>query len=199
MKYKKHFIAIAIALIGVTTSLIMAIDDGVQTLQNKLVFAQISSSASSFSAVHITKDTTNSYTISSGFTSIGTFDTTYTILGSITSIKNATDLIISTITKDYDSTPTIGYVRVAPQKTAQGEASSSSSSSPSPSPSPSSPQPSTIANPFADKATINQSITTEIQKAITSAAKSNFVNLEIKCHFGMDLSDWKCSSHDLLG
>jgi hypothetical protein len=187
MKYKKHFIAIAIALIGVTTSLIMAIDDGVQTLQNKLVFAQISSSASSFSAVHITKDTTNSYTISSGFTSIGTFDTTYTILGSITSIKNATDLIISTITKDYDSTPTIGYVRVAPQKTAQGEASSSSS-----------PQPSTIANPFADKATINQSITTEIQKAITSAAKSNFVNLEIKCHFGMDLSDWKCSSHDLL-
>ena len=187
MKYKKHFIAIAIALIGVTTSLIMAIDDGVQTLQNKLVFAQISSSASSFSAVHITKDTTNSYTISSGFTSIGTFDTTYTILGSITSIKNATDLIISTITKDYDSTPTIGYVRVAPQKTAQGEASSSS------------PQPSTIANPFADKATINQSITTEIQKAITSAAKSNFVNLEIKCHFGMDLSDWKCSSHDLLG
>jgi hypothetical protein len=191
MKYKKHFIAIAIALIGVTTSLIMAIDDGVQTLQNKLVFAQISSSASSFSAVHITKDTTNSYTISSGFTSIGTFDTTYTILGSITSIKNATDLIISTITKDYDSTPTIGYVRVAPQKTAQGEASSSSS--------PSSPQPSTIANPFADKATINQSITTEIQKAITSAAKSNFVNLEIKCHFGMDLSDWKCSSHDLLG
>jgi hypothetical protein len=191
MKYKKHFIAIAIALIGVTTSLIMAIDDGVQTLQNKLVFAQISSSASSFSAVHITKDTTNSYTISSGFTSIGTFDTTYTILGSITSIKNATDLIISTITKDYDSTPTIGYVRVAPQKTAQGEASSSSS--------PSSPQPSTIANPFADKATINQSITTEIQKAITSAAKSNFVNMEIKCHFGMDLSDWKCSSHDLLG
>jgi hypothetical protein len=193
MKYKKHFIAIAIALIGVTTSLIMAIDDGVQTLQNKLVFAQISSSASSFSAVHITKDTTNSYTISSGFTSIGTFDTTYTILGSITSIKNATDLIVSTITKDYDSTPTIGYVRVAPQKTAQGEASSSSSSSSS------SPQPSTIANPFADKATINQSITTEIQKAITSAAKSNFVNLEIKCHFGMDLSDWKCSSHDLLG
>jgi uncharacterized membrane protein len=191
MNNKKHFIAIVIALITLATSLLMAIDDGVQTLQNKLVFAQISSSASSFSAVHITKDTTNSYTISSGFTSIGTFDTTYTILGSITSIKNATDLIISTITKDYDSTPTIGYVRVAPQKTAQGEASSSSSSSP--------PQPSTIANPFADKATINQSITTEIQKAITSAAKSNFVNLEIKCHFGMDLSDWKCSSHDLLG
>jgi hypothetical protein len=189
MNDKKHFIAITIALITIATSLIMAIDDGVQTLQNKLVFAQTSSSASSFSAVHITKDTTNSYTISSGFTSIGTFDTTYTILGNITSMKNARDLIISTVTKDYDSTPTIGYVKVTPQKTAQGEANSPSSS----------PQPSTIANPFADKATINQRITTEIQKAMESAAKSNFVNLEIKCDFGMDLSDWKCSSHRLLG
>jgi hypothetical protein len=188
MNDKKHFIAIIIVLITVATSLMMAIDDGVQTLQNKLVFAQTSSSTSSFSAVHITKDTTNSYTISSGFTSIGTFDTTYTIVGDINSMKNARDLIISTVTKDYDSTPTIGYVKVAPQKTAQGEANSSSS-----------PQPSTIANPFADKAIINQRITTEIQKAIESATKSNFVTLEIKCDFGMDLSDWKCSSHGLLG
>ncbi len=183
---KQHFIAIALAVITVATTLIMAIDDRVQILQNNAVFAQTSSSASSFSAVHITKYTTNSYTISSGFSSIGTFDTTYTILGNITSIQNARDLIISTITKDYDSTPTIGYVKVAPQKT-EGEASSSSS------------QPSTIANPFADKATINQRITSEIDKAMESSAISNFVNLEIKCDFGMDLSDWKCSSHGLLG
>ncbi len=183
---KQHFIAIALTVITLATTLIMAIDDRVQILQKKPVFAQTSSSASSFSAVHITKYTTNSYTISSGFSSIGTFDTTYTILGNITSIQNARDLIISTITKDYDSTPTIGYVKVAPQKTAEGDASSSS-------------QPSTIANPFADKATINQRITTEIEKAMESSAKSNFVNLEIKCDFGMDLSDWKCSSHGLHG
>jgi hypothetical protein len=187
MNEKNNTIAIALAVITVATTLIMAIDDRVQILQNKPVFAQTSSSASSFSAVHITKYTTNSYTISSGFSSIGTFDTTYTILGNITSIQNARDLIISTITKDYDSTPTIGYVKVAPQKTAEGDASSSSS------------QPSTIANPFADKATINQRITSEIDKAMESSAKSNFVNLEIKCDFGMDLSDWKCSSHGLLG
>ncbi len=188
MNDKNHFIAIVLAVITIATSLIMAIDeDGVQKLQNKPLFAQTSSSSasSSFSAVHITKDTTNSYTLSSGFTSIGTFDTTYTILGNITSIENTRDLIISTITKDYDSTPTVGYVKVPPQNTSQGEASSSS-------------QQSTIANPFADKATINQRITTEIQKAIESAEKSNFVNLEIRCDFGMDLSDWKCSSHSLL-
>ncbi len=187
MNDKNHFIAIVLAVITMATTLIMAVDeDGVQKLQNKPLFAQTSSSsASSFSAVHITKDTTNSYTLSSAFTSIGTFDTTYTILGNITSIENTRDLIISTVTKDYDSTPTVGYVKVAPQNTSQGDASSSS------------PQ-STIANPFADKATINQRITTEIQKAIESAAKSNFVNLEIRCGFGMDLSDWKCSSHSLL-
>jgi hypothetical protein len=190
MNDKNHFIAIVLAVITIATSLIMAVDeDGVQKLQNKPLFAQTSSSssssASSFSAVHITKDTTNSYTLSSGFSSIGTFDTTYTILGNITSIENTRDLIISTITKDYDSTPTVGYVKVAPQNTSQGDASSSS-------------QQSTIANPFADKATINQRIMTEIHKAIESAAKSNFVNLEIRCDFGMDLSDWKCSSHSLL-
>jgi hypothetical protein len=185
---KNHFIAIMLVVITIGAILIMTIDDdGVQKLRNKPLFAQTSSSsASSFSAVHITKDTTNSYTLSSGFTSIGTFDTTYTILGNITSIENTRDLIISTITKDYDSTPTVGYVKVAPQNTSQEDASSSS------------PQQSTIANPFADKATINQRITTEIQKAIESAAKSNFANLEIRCDFGMALSDWKCTSHSLL-
>src|SRR3712207_2718385 len=105
MNDKNHFIEIVLAVITIATSLIMVIDeDGVQKLQNKPLFAQTSSSsASSFSAVHITKDTTNSYTLSSGFTSIGTFDTTYTILGNITSIENTRDLIISTIAKDYGS------------------------------------------------------------------------------------------------
>ena len=176
-----------LAVITIGTSLIMAIDeDGVQKLRNKPLFAQTSSSAaSSFSAVHITKDTTNSYTLSSGFTSIGTFDTTYTILGNITSIENTRDLIISTITKDYDSTPTVGYVKVAPQNTSQGDASSSS-------------QQSTIANPFADKSTINEKIKSEIQTSINSSQKLKTTKAEIKCNFGMEISDWKCSTHGLL-
>ena len=167
----------------------MAVDeDGVQKLQNKPLFAQTSSSssASSVSAVHITKDTTNSYTLSSGFTSIGTFDTTYTILGNITSIENTRDLIISTITKDYDSTPTVGYVKVAPQNTSQGDASSSS-------------QQSTIANPFADKATIKSKIKNEIQKSIDSTKKIKTKEAVIKCDFGMEISKWNCSTHGLIG
>ena len=186
MNDKKQLIAIMLTVILISTVPTVTIDDVLlHMLQQKPVFAQTSSSASS-SSVHITKDTTNSYTISSGSSSIGTFDTTYTILGNINSIKSATNLIMSTITKDYDSSPTIGYVKVSAQTTAEGETSSSS-------------QPSTLVNPFADKATINQKINTEFQKAIESAMKSNFANVEIKCDFGMELSNWKCSSHGLLG
>jgi hypothetical protein len=188
MNDKKQLIVIILTVTLISTLPIVTIDDVLlHMLQQKPVFAQTSSSVSSPS-VHITKDTTNSYTISSGSSSIGTFDTTYTILGDINSIKTASNLIMSTITKDYDSSPTIGYVKVSAQTTAEGETSSSSSS-----------QPSTLVNPFADKATINQKINTEIQKAIESAMKSNSANVEIKCDFGMDLSNWKCSSHGLLG
>jgi hypothetical protein len=190
MNDKRYLIAIILMVILIPTIPIVAIDDVVHMLQQKRIFAQISSSASSAFSVHITKTTTSSYTISSGSSSIGTFDTTYTILGNINSIKNASDIIISTITKDYESSPTIGYVKVAAQTTAEGETSSSSSSSS---------QPSTLANPFADKATINQKFNTEIHKAIELAMKSNFADVEIKCDFGMELSNWKCSSHGLLG
>ena len=191
MNDKKHFIVIVlIVLLVVTVSTItmVAIDNLIQMLQQKPIFAQTLPSTPFSSSVYIAKDATNSYTISSGSSSIGTFDTSYTILGNVSSIKKTSDLVISTITKDYDSSPTIGYVKVVAQTNAKGETSSSSSS----------PQPSTLANPFADKATINQKISTEIQKAIASSMKSTFANVEIKCDFGMELSDWKCSNHGLL-
>lgn len=186
MNDKKHFIAIVLTVIIVPSISIVAVENLFQMSQHMLIFAQTFPSASS-SSLYITKVTTNSYTISSGSSSIGTFDTSYTILGNLASIKNTSNLVISTITKDYDSSPTIGYVKLSAQISAGGETSSSS------------PQPSTLANPFADKATINQKISTEIQKAIQSSMKSNFANVEIKCNFGVELSDWKCSTHGLLG
>lgn len=186
MTYKKHFIAILLVVITVAATSIIAIDEVSLIILQKPIFAQTSSSDSSDSSVNITKITSNSYTISSGSSSIGTFDTTYTILGNVPSIKNASGLIISTITKDYDSSPTIGYVKVAPQTTAEGDINASY-------------RPYTLANPFADKTTLNQKIATESLKAIDSAIKSNFASVEIKCDFGMVLSDWKCSNHGLLG
>jgi hypothetical protein len=186
MNYKKHFNTILLVVITVIVISITAIHEVGIIMPQKPIFAQTSSSDSSVSSVNISKITSNSYTISSGSSNIGTFDTTYTILGNVTSIKNASGLIISTITKDYDSSPTIGYVKVAPQTTAEEDINASY-------------RPYTLANPFADKSTINQKIATESLKAIDSAIKSNFGSVEIKCDFGMVLYDWKCSNHGSLG
>jgi hypothetical protein len=186
MNDKKYFIAMVLMVITVFTITIVAVENLIQMLQQTRIFAQTFPSNSSSSSLYITKVATNSYAISSGSSNIGTFDTLYTILGNGTSIKNESDLVVSTITKDYDSSPTIGYVKVAAENSAEGETSSSS-------------QPSTLANPFAEKATINQKISTEVYKAIESSSKSNFTNVEIKCNFGLELSDWKCGTHGLLG
>jgi hypothetical protein len=183
---KKYFIAIVLMVITVFTITIVAIENLIQMLQQTRIFAQTFPSNSSSSFLYITKVATNSYAISSGSSSIGTFDTSYTILGNVTSIKNESGFVVTTITKDYDSSPTIGYVKLPAENSVEGETSSSS-------------QPSTLANPFAENATINQKISTEIHKAIESSSKSNFTNVEIKCNFGVELSDWKCSTHGLLG
>jgi hypothetical protein len=49
-------------------------------------------------------------TISSGASFVGSFDTTYSIVGGIGSMAAYKDLIISTITEDFDNSPTVGYV-----------------------------------------------------------------------------------------
>jgi len=131
------------------------------------------------STIHITKDASNSYVLSSGSSQIGTFDTTYTILGSVTSLKQSTDLIISTIVKDFDKSPFIGYIIAHKSK--------SDTKLP------------TLANPFVDKSTINEKIKNEIQSSISSAQKLKTSQAEIKCTFGMEINDWKCSTHSLLG
>jgi hypothetical protein len=134
------------------------------------------------SSLHITKHSSNSYALSSGSSHIGSFDTTYNILGSVSSIKDSKDLITSTIINDYDKSPFIGYVIVQ-----KGKSSSDSSKSPG------------LANPFADKTTINEKIKSEIQKAIDSTNKINTKEAVIKCDFGMEISKWNCSTHGLIG
>jgi hypothetical protein len=131
------------------------------------------------STIHITKDASNSYLLSSGSSQIGTFDTTYTILGSVTSLKQSTDFVISTIIKDFDKSPFIGYIIAHKSK--------SDTKLP------------TLANPFVDKSTINEKIKNEIQSSISSAQKLKTSQAEIKCTFGMEINDWKCSTHSLLG
>jgi len=103
---------------------------------------------------------------------------TYVIKGGLSSIRSSSDLIISTITNDFDNNTNIRYVR-------------SGSSSPQQSPQ----QQNTLPNPVVDKSTINHTISTVIQNAISSSSISLGSYTQIKCNFGMNLTDYICNSN----
>jgi hypothetical protein len=132
------------------------------------------------STIHIIKDTTNSYVLSGGSSSVGSFDTTYRVAGERSAIRSAENLIIITITDDFSSSPTIGYVMVGNATTASAGA--------------------TLPNPFATPEQITERITNELRRVI-SEAENNTVegqDVEIKCGFGMTLQDMQCHYIPLL-
>jgi hypothetical protein len=135
--------------------------------------------------LHITKDATNSYTIFSGASFIGSFDTTYSIVGGVSSINTSKELVIYTIIEDFGSSPTIGYINTTTSSISSGFQTN--------------PNQPTLLNPFANEEAINEKIRKEISAAIDSAAQSNFANGEIKCTFGTSLDEFKCDFHGLVG
>ncbi len=173
--YKVNSIIITVAIAYIIFSLSFG---NLSSAHYSKVYGQPSSSSST---VKITKNLNNSYIISSGSSSIGTFDTTYTILGNKDAIKKEQKLVISTVQDDFDKSPIIGYVKISKTSSIQQKQSP------------------TLPNPFADIMTINQKIKTEISSALTSAATTNFAKISIQCDFGMNLPNWKCTSHGILG
>jgi hypothetical protein len=127
------------------------------------------------SIIYIIKDGTNSYTISGGSSSIGSFDTTYRVAGERSAMRSAENLIISTITDDFNSSATVGYVMVGNTTTASSAGA-------------------TLPNPFATPEQITERITTELRNVITEAESntSQGQHVEIKCNFGMTLEDMRC-------
>jgi hypothetical protein len=125
--------------------------------------------------VHIIKDATNSYTLSSSSSHIGSFDTTYRIGGERSAIRSAENLIISTITHDFRNSPTIGYIRAGDTTGATGTEAGHPS-------------------PFATPQHITERITSELRSAITEAENSTTEgqDVEIKCAFGMSLESMRC-------
>jgi hypothetical protein len=126
--------------------------------------------------IHITKDSTNSYVISGGSSSIGSFDTTYRIAGERSAIRSAENLIIDTITSDFSSSPTIGYVMAANMTTTGGGDTTA------------------LPNPFASAEQITERITSELRRVITEAETNTpqGQHVEIKCDFGMSLDEMRC-------
>ncbi|HEX6282474.1 MAG TPA: hypothetical protein VFZ67_09625 [Nitrososphaera sp.] len=190
MNIKKVFITTAI------TAIVIAIATATTTFPNVTVLATpfleqgrndtttttgaTTSTGGQQSTIQITKDGTNSYVISGGSSSIGSFDTTYRVVGERSAMRSAEDLIISTITSDFSSSPTIGYVMVGNTTSASANA--------------------TLPNPFASTEMITERITNELRSVI-SEAENNTVegqDVEIKCVFGMTLEDMQCHYIPLL-
>lgn len=128
------------------------------------------------STIHIIKDTTNSYVLSGGSSSVGSFDTTYRVAGERSAIRSAENLIITTITDDFRTSPTIGYIR------AGGTSTTASTDT------------ATLPSPFASHEQITERIANELRKVITEAESntSQGQHVEIKCDFGMTLEDMRC-------
>jgi hypothetical protein len=189
MNMKKVFITTAI------TAIVIAIATVTTTFPNVAVLATpfveqggndtnttgvTTSTGGQQSTIHIIKDTTNSYVLSGGSSSVGSFDTTYRVAGERSAIRSAENLIITTITDDFSSSPTIGYVMVGNTTTASAGA--------------------TLPNPFATPEQITERITNELRRVI-SEAENNTVegqDVEIKCGFGMTLQDMQCHYIPLL-
>lgn len=189
MSIKKVFITTAI------TAIVIAIATVTTTFSNVAVLATpfveqggndtnttgvTTSTGGQQSTIHIIKDTTNSYVLSGGSSSVGSFDTTYRVAGERSAIRSAENLIITTITDDFSSSPTIGYVMAGNTTTASAGA--------------------TLPNPFATPEQITERITNELRRVI-SEAENNTVegqDVEIKCGFGMTLQDMQCHYIPLL-
>ena len=129
--------------------------------------------------IHITKDDTNSYIISGGSSSVGSFDTTYRIAGERSAIRSAEDLIITTITEDFSSSPTIGYVIATNMTTSSGATNATTA---------------TLPNPFATPQQITERISSELRRVIAEgeSGTTEGQNVEIKCDFRMSLEDMRC-------
>src|SRR5215210_5513343 len=132
------------------------------------------------STIHIIKDATNSYVLSGGSSSVGSFDTTYRVAGERSAIRSAENLIVSTIPSDFSPSPPIGYVTAGNTTTASANA--------------------TLPNPFASTEMITERITNELRRVISEAENnsSQGQELEIKCGFGMTLEDMQCHYISLL-
>jgi hypothetical protein len=135
--------------------------------------------------IHITKHGTNSYVISGSSSSVGSFDTTYRVVGERSAIRASENLIITTIISDFSTSLTIGYVMVGNTTTTTAGAADGT----------------TLPNPFATPEQITERITSDLRRVIGEAENntSQGQHVEIKCEFGMTLEDMRCHYIPLVG
>jgi hypothetical protein len=193
MNITKTYISAVMAALVIATATTTAAFPSVVVLATPLTASEqvgnstttnaTTSTAGQQAPVYITKHGTNSYAISGEMSSVGSFDTTYRIVGETSAIRSAENLIITTVVSDYSSSPTIGYVTVGNTTMTVANATT------------------TLPNPFASPQQIAEKITNELRGVISEAENntSQGQHVEIKCGFGMTLEDMRCHYIPLLG
>jgi hypothetical protein len=170
---------------NVTTINVIAIITAMVIAATSMIMTTLPAAAQQ-STINIIKDGTNSYVISGASSSVGSFDTTYRIAGERSAIRSAENLIISTITRDFRASPTIGYITTGDTSTTDTAQDATTTT--------------TLPNPFATPEQITERITTELRSVISEAESntSEGQHVEIKCNFGMSLEDMRCHYVTLL-
>jgi hypothetical protein len=149
------------------------------------MFSVTSSTANAQSnySVKVQKTSQNDFTVTNGASYVGsTFDTTYMMTGTQADFIKARDTLISSVTEDFDKSPTIGYIKMENTNNQTGTGTNMTG----------------LANPFVSQDQVNEKIKSVLNYAIDKIEKPEGIQLnigdskEIKCQFGNVLNDYWC-------
>jgi hypothetical protein len=149
------------------------------------MFSVTSSTANAQSnySVKIQKTSQSDFTVTNGASYVGsTFDTTYMMTGTQADFIKARDTLISSVTEDFDKSPTIGYIKMDNTNNQTGTGTNMTG----------------LANPFVSQDQVNEKIKSVLNYAIDKIEKPEGIQLnigdskEIKCQFGNVLNDYWC-------
>jgi len=141
----------------------------------------LTANAQSTYNIKVGKTSLSDFTVTNGASYIGSsFDTTYRMTGTPADFTKATDTLISSVTEDFDKSPTIGYITMDKTNT---QTSGNSTE---------------VANPFVSQEQVNEKIKSVLMSAIDKIENPGGVQIkigdtnEIKCEFGNILNEFNC-------
>lgn len=136
-------------------------------------------------SIKVAKSADSDFTVTNGASYVGSsFQTTYKITGTQADFIKARDTLISSVTDDYDKSPTIGYIKMSkPGAQASGNATGNATG---------------LANPFVSQDQVNAKIKSVLNYAIDKIENPTGIQIqigdtkEVKCQFGSVLEDYWC-------
>ena len=131
--------------------------------------------------IKVAKTALNDFTVTNGASYTGSsFDTTYKMTGTPADFTKGTDTLISSVTEDFDKSPTIGYITM--DKTSTQPSGNTTG----------------MANPFVSKEQVNEKIKSVLMSAIDKIENPGGLQIkigdtnEIKCELGNVLNEFNC-------